>query len=316
MGEYHALACELEDMPLIPEEGIKALKYGPWQIFMDFAKAQRFAEAHSTMEVEGMTMEVKAYKVAADDADQPSIYAVGPTILSYVQDKGGWMEVSLDSDQAFIHLTASDVRKTLSKMSIRVFRCARMQAKMPEDEGAAKKDWLALGPGCRTQYVNATIKPKAGDMSTYDWPPVIEFEYAAPVAAFTARHIKRDSATPERLEAHRSVAQPGLAPLPVPCRPCPMLPVRCKLGAIQQVQPRQKHRGRRQHGRSMRRHAKSACARGARQGAHIGFYLLGGAASHCRCAAVGSPFQRPIRAGQGYCTARHGHKYTSMGTQV
>ena len=90
------------------------------------------------------------------------------------------MELLLDTDIAFNHLTATDVRKALQNVGIRVYRCARLQVKMPDaPDSSDRKNWLPMGTGLRNQFFNLSIKPMSSSIAAYKWPPFFDIWFAS-----------------------------------------------------------------------------------------------------------------------------------------
>ena len=92
VGLYHTHAIGLPNAPPLPEHGIHARPYGPWEIPMaSYELAVEFAEANPQIEFENLPIRVKAFKLDEQQAD--TAYASGPAIASLLKEQGAWMEL-------------------------------------------------------------------------------------------------------------------------------------------------------------------------------------------------------------------------------
>ena len=96
VGLYHTHAIGLPNAPPLPEHGIHARPFGPWEIPMaTYELAVEFADANPQIEYENLPIRVKAFKL--DEQQTDTVYASGPAITSLLQEQGAWMELLLDT---------------------------------------------------------------------------------------------------------------------------------------------------------------------------------------------------------------------------
>ena len=179
IAAYHDSAAETDiELPLIPDEGVGqgVGLFGPWTIYMaDYSICEAFAKEVPVMTVEGVTLEVTPLRLIEDEPQaQPMIYATGPVISPYLEEKGCWLEIQFSEGLAFKVVTKDDIKKALKKMELEVYRGARGQIKMPTEEGAEFKDWKAMGKNMETDRSNFTVIPRSGSVLDFPWPPFIK----------------------------------------------------------------------------------------------------------------------------------------------
>ena len=90
------------------------------------------------------------------------------TPVNHIRKFGGWIEISLTEAQIGLGVNINDAKDAIRNLpGIKYFRPRHVQAKTEDDEEDGKL--LPMGEKILTHRYNFTVKPREGDMKSYDW---------------------------------------------------------------------------------------------------------------------------------------------------
>ena len=90
------------------------------------------------------------------------------TPVNHIRKFGGWLEISLTEAQIGLGVNINDAKDAIKNLpGIKFFRPRHVQAKTEDDEEDGKL--LPMGEKVLTHRYNFTIKPREGDMQSYDY---------------------------------------------------------------------------------------------------------------------------------------------------